>query len=246
MSIIYFMTAFYLALELLLLFFLSRALTKRLFHLFFLITNSRTVALTGIILLEFPGTVVHELSHLFMASILGVRTGKLSLVPETLRDNRIEMGHVMIAQTDPFRRYAIGLAPVVGGITILTAVSSFYPQLINEIIHSDIASALYRPNSYILLLLGYLTFAVSNAMFSSREDLKGIIPFGMVLGLFTAGIYWVGFRIGLTGPLADITTRAIMLLAQSLAVVLAINVILLILTSLGLQIAQKMLRRKII
>lgn len=232
--------------ELFILFFLSRALTSSLFKLFFLLTGSRTVALTGIILLEFPGTVVHELSHLFMAGILGVHTGKLSLVPETLRDNRIEMGSVMVAKTDPFRRYAIGLAPVVGGITILTAVSSFYPQLINEIIHSDIASALYRPNSYIFLLLGYLTFAISNAMFSSREDLQGIIPFAIVLGFFAAGIYFIGFRIGLTGPLSDITARAILLLAQSLGVVLMVNFVLLIFTLLFLHLFQKLLRRKII
>jgi hypothetical protein len=232
--------------ELVVLFFLSRALTSSLFKLFFLLTRSRTVALTGIIALEFPGTVVHELSHLFMAGILGVRTGKLSLVPETLRDNRIEMGSVMVAKTDPFRRYAIGLAPVVGGIVILTAVSSFYPQLINEIIHSDIASPLYRPNSYILVLLGYLTFAISNAMFSSREDLKGIVPFGIVLGFFAAGIYFIGFRIGLTGPISDITTRAITLLAQSLAVVLGVNFILLLITLFSLHVAQKILHKKII
>src|SRR5947209_5745118 len=91
---------------------LSRALTQTIFNLTYLLTRARSIAVTLITLLNFPGTVIHELAHLFTAEILGVHTGKLSLVPESIAEPNIKAGSVMIAATDPFRRYAIGLAPV--------------------------------------------------------------------------------------------------------------------------------------
>lgn len=209
-------------LELLALYFLSRWLTQQLYMLLLFVTRSRTVTITVILLLQFPGTVIHELAHLFSASILGVRTGKLTLVPENIREQTIKSGSVAIAASDPFRRYTIGLAPVFAGILTLTAIAYFIPQ--------------YLPNWGdtgnwgdwgITLALGYLLFSVSSAMFSSKEDLKGFIPFAIVLGLFVAAAYYLGIRIGLTQEAITVINDILTILVTSMSIVLAIHTVLL-------------------
>ena len=109
--------------ELFFLFFLSQRLTQSVFDLCILLFRSRSVAITIITIINFPGTVIHELSHLFTAEILGVRTGKLTLVPDFIQKDQIKAGSVMIAATDPFRRYLIGLAPMVTGLVAISALS---------------------------------------------------------------------------------------------------------------------------
>ena len=101
--------------ELIGLYLLSQTLIQAVYDLTMLITRSRAAGVTVVSLLTFPGTVVHELSHLFTAEVLGVHTGKLTLVPENIQEADVKAGSVMIAQSDPFRRYIIGLAPIFPG-----------------------------------------------------------------------------------------------------------------------------------
>lgn len=197
--------------ELFILYFLSRWLTTSLFTLFLLLFRSRPVAITIILLLQFPGTVIHELAHLFTAEILRVPTGKLTLVPESIREENIRSGSVAIAQTDPFRRYAIGLAPLFAGMLVLAATSYFLPQTMDWL--------------YILLL--YLLFAVSNTMFSSPEDVKGFWPFAVTLAIFLTTGYMLGLRFSLPYDTTVIINRIIERLIDSLGVVLIINSVLL-------------------
>jgi hypothetical protein len=223
------------ALELIALYLFSQWLTQSLFTFFLLLFRARSVAITCILLLQFPGTVVHELAHLFTASILGVPAGKLTLVPENIREDEIKSGGVSIAASDPFRRYAIGLAPVFAGIMIITAIAYFLPQLIP---HQGNWGNL--GDWGVRAIVFYLLFSVSNAMFSSKEDLKGFIPFSIVLGLFIAAGYFVGLRIDLTGQALTIATQILTTLVKSLSVVLGVNGIILLLTSLFTRLIQKL------
>lgn len=214
-----------LILELFLLSLVSRRLTGNLYILFFRIFRSKTVSMTILIILLFPGTVVHELAHLFTAEILGVHTGKLTLVPESLEGTEIKAGGVAIAQTDPLRRTLIGLAPVYVGIVVLAALSYLLSQ---PSIHPAI-----------ITIYVYLLFAVSNSMFSSKEDMKGVVPFTITVGLFAAAGYIAGFRFGLTGELLTKFILVIETLVRSLGVVIAINIAVLLLTSALLAMMQK-------
>ncbi len=216
--------------ELFFLFFLSQRLTQSVFDLCLLLFRARSVAITIITIINFPGTVIHELSHLFTAEVLGVRTGKLTLVPESIQSDEIKAGSVMIAQTDPFRRYLIGLAPMVTGLITISALS--YALFM---IH-------YSLFTYGIL---YLLLAVSNAMFSSPEDLKGFLPFIVTLGIMAAAAYIAGFRIGITGPALSVATQILDALTKSLGIVLAINIIGIILTKLLIALTEKLTRRKI-
>lgn len=231
--------------ELILLYFLSRRVTIGLFELFLLIFRARPVAVAIILILEFPGTVIHELSHLFTAEILGVRTGKLTLEPESIRGKEIQSGSVMIAQTDPFRRYAIGLAPIFSGIIILTAIAYFLPNLMTSVFSSGTA-VFQNPDFYWLLLIGYCLFAVSNTMFSSPQDLIGFIPFCIVVVIFVVGLYLIGIRIVLTGLILTEVTIILTSLVRSLGVVLAVNAVLFIFSMLTKQLITKIFRVKIV
>ena len=50
-----------------------------------------------------------------MAQVLGVRTGRFSIIPRKLEGGRIRLGYVETAQTDFFRDALIGVAPLVTG-----------------------------------------------------------------------------------------------------------------------------------
>lgn len=225
------LTLLALILVLALLYFISRSLSKSLFTFFLIVFRSRPVAVSILLVLTFPGTVIHELAHLFTAEILRVRTGKLSLVPESIREANITSGSVAIAETDPFRRYAIGLAPIFWGLTVLTAIAYFLPGLIESVFSSGLP-VLGNADFYWLLIACYCLFAVSNTMFSSPQDLHGFIPFSIVLLGFMVAGYLLGLRINLSGAVLDLTVSTLQTLLKSLGVVLGINIALLTLSSL--------------
>jgi hypothetical protein len=223
--------------ELFFLFFLSQWLTQSLFELCILLFRARSVAITIITILNFPGTVVHELSHLFTAEVLGVHTGKLTLVPENIQSNEVKAGSVMIAQSDLFRRYLIGLAPMITGLVAISTISYLLFQYVPH--WGDWGYWGYLGGGYLLL-------AVSNAMFSSAEDLKGFLPFIITLAIMAGAAYVAGLRIGITGPALNITTKILDALTKSLGIVLALNVAGLICTKLLILLAEKLTRRKLL
>lgn len=203
--------------ELIILFFLSRLLTQKLYALFLLLFRARSVAVSAITLLLFPGTVIHELSHLFTAEILGVRTGKLTLAPESIRGENIKTGSVAIAATGPFRRAIIGLSPLFAGLLALSAISYFLQQYFTTPQGPTLQLALSYGLSF------YFLFTISNSMFSSREDMRGFWPLAITLGLFIGAAYAFGLRIGLEGRILEVVTIALSSLVQSLGLVLAVN-----------------------
>ncbi len=226
------MTFFFLFIELATLYLLSRRVIGTLYRLLQKITRSRPIAIWIVSIIFFPGTVIHELAHLFTAEILGVRTGKLTLVPESLEGSEIKAGGVMIAESDPFRRTMIGLAPVSVGIIVLCALSYFLPIVWQDVLTDFNRGIMFsRVSLYSLFFILYSLFATSNSMFSSKEDMKGVIPFAIIVGLFVAAGYVAGFRIGLTGELLTKTLLVIETLVGSLGIVLGVNLLVLFATS---------------
>ena len=234
-----------LLLELAALYFLSRWVTQAIFMFFLLVFRVRAVAVSLLLVLQLPGTVVHELSHLFTAEMLGVKTGKLRLEPESIREADIQAGSVMIAETDPFRRYAIGLAPLWWGMIGLTAISYFLPGIVNSVFHSGLP-IFGNSNTYLLLSLSYLLFAISNTMFSSPKDLEGFLPFAIVIALITGAAFIFGLRIDLTGQLLELVVRILTTLTRSIGVVLGINIGLLTSIKLLTSLLSRVLRVRVV
>lgn len=203
------------AVELIALYILSRRLTQNLFIAVYLLTKSRPVAVGALSLIFFPGTVVHELAHLFTAEILGVRTSGLTLVPEGIDQKEVRTGSVAIAQSDPIRRAIIGIAPIFVGLGALGTLSYFLPALWYQATQDAATGTLFTGYAvYTVILMVYALFAVSNTMFSSPEDLEGFWPVVGVLTLIAAAMYLTGIRITLT----DETTAKTLIFFQSVAI----------------------------
>ncbi len=243
-----------LLIELLFLYLLSRRVIQTIYLLILRVTRVRSVAISLVTIIFFPGTVVHELAHLFVAEILRVRTGKLTLVPESLEGSEIKAGGVMIAETDPLRRTLIGLAPVYVGIGVLATISWWLPILLDRVfIRPPLATQGEALQNGILLILAlYALFAISNSMFSSKEDMKGVIPFTITVAIFATAAYMTGLRpvpdgaglrVGLTGQLLTEVIRIIETLVRSLGLVIGVNVTVLLVVSVFLTILKRLTTR---
>lgn len=172
-------------LEFVLLFFLSKFLTESLSKLFYKVTRSEKITVYLLFLLFFPGIIIHELSHLFMAGFLFVRTGEMVLFPKIMEDG-VRLGSVEVEKTDPFRRAIIGVAPVLFGLALIFGIL-FYLQALNI------------TNLMIYAFFFYVIFAVGNTLFSSKKDLEGTIELLVASGFILCALFilnasfWYGF-----------------------------------------------------
>jgi len=223
--------------ELLALYLLSRRLTGAIYGLFLLLSKSKTIAISIVSVIMFPGTVIHELSHLLIAEVLMVPTGKLTLTPDIADSTKpytggeVKAGTVEINRTDPFRRSIIGLAPLFVGISTLVAMTIYSPRLLEQLRNAyETGMLTSTPPLYVFIIGSYIFFTMSNSMFSSKEDLVGVPAVGIVMFLLIGASYMAGFRIGLTAEATSTITNALLTLVKSLGIVLGVNVIILILT----------------
>lgn len=210
--------------ESLLLYFVARRLTEAIFGITMFTTKSKKIGVTVLSLILFPGTIVHELAHLFTAEIMGVRTGKLTLAPDSLADNELRTGSVAIQQTDPFRRFLIGVAPVFWGTGALFILSYFFKTIAGDALSTGSIDPIFTwPTWLYLVLLLYGSFSVSTTMFSSKEDMKGSLPVIILAILVLVTLYILGIRVVLTGKITEILWTILTGLAQSFTVILALN-----------------------
>ena len=118
-------------------------------------------------ILYFPGTVLHELSHFLAAKLLGVPTGRISLIPKA-NENGMEFGHVEIAKTDFVRRFLIGIAPFVSGTAVLATL-----VYINIYVHALPV--------WVYAAFAYIAVTVLNTMTLSKSDLQGSWKIAFIL-----------------------------------------------------------------
>src|SRR5437588_102405 len=101
--------------EFALIFFLSRKLSSYLSIFFLKYTRSKKITIYLISLFFLPGVIVHELGHWLMANVLFVKTGEIEFMPQ-IHGEHLKLGSVEVAQTDPIRRFFIGVAPIIIGL----------------------------------------------------------------------------------------------------------------------------------
>jgi len=111
-------------------------------------------------LLLLPGVIVHELSHFFMAAMLGVPTGRITIFPHD-QEGEKRLGSVEIAKTDPVRESLIGGAPVIISSLGLVALNRW--QWTGNWSFAKLTEGQFW-------LWFYAVFALSNTMFTSRSD----------------------------------------------------------------------------
>jgi len=217
----------------LLLFFISRKISSYIYLLVFLLTGSDKLAIWTLIILFLPGTIIHEVSHLVVATILRVPTGRLSIIPERDLGGEIKAGKLALGKTDPFRYTAIGIAPMLVGLTLIYLIGKFIlPQV---------------ATSFFLLFIVYcLLFTVSTTMFSSKKDLGSFIFVAPITFLLLASFYFAGVRISFTGAFVEKTAGFLSEVNYFLLVTNIIDFIVLLFLALNLSLWQKILQKKVL
>ncbi len=231
--------------ELFFLWLITRRMIQNIYTAIFLLSRSRPVAISILSVLLFPGTIIHELAHLFVAEILGVRTSGLTLVPEGLENTEVRTGSVSIAKSDPIRRAIIGVAPVFVGLAALGTISYFLTLELSGVTLFEPLAA-YNDVPVVSVLLGYLLFAVSNTMFSSPEDMDGFLPVAVVVTLILAALYIIGIRITLTDTILSGLQTFFSALTTNIGWVAGLNVLLFFLSKLMIVGVEKLTKRRII
>lgn len=181
-----YLSFFILFFQIISLFFISRITIEEIFRFFYPL-NSLIIALIFL-----PGTMVHELAHFFMCTILLVRTQKLSILPERA-GKKIKLGSVVRERVDFLRGTLIGLAPIFAGLFFFWWLS-FVKVLPNN-------------NLLITIVLIYLIFSISTTMFSSTEDLRELINLIPLIILIALGFYL--FNINLQFIINDLIIKTI-------------------------------------
>ena len=169
--------------ELLLLANLSKFLTRRLSAFYYRIFNSQKVMIHALAIMYLPGTIIHELSHMFLAGLMLVHVGNIEVYPE-VREDGVRLGSAEIGVTDPFRRMIIGVAPVLVGLLMITLGAYFLQSNWGNL-------AIWQ-----IILAIYLFFEVGNTMFSSKKDMEGVVSFFSAILIVTiiviAALYFSG------------------------------------------------------
>lgn len=145
-----------------------------------LLSGSPRVATSVYDLLVLPGVVLHELSHVAAALLLGIRVQHVNLF-QLRRQGDNRQGEVIIDNTDPLRLSLVGAAPLLGGIAaLLLLVRWLDPPAIglDRAVLTQIRTLLGQPWTALGL---YLLVAVANTMFPSAADRQAWWVVGVVI-----------------------------------------------------------------
>lgn len=160
--------------EVVLIYILSRKNIASLFYLSRFLLRNESLSYFFIAAVFFPGTVIHEAAHAVMALVLFLRVRSIELFPHKLGGN-LRLGSVFYEKKDPVRSLIVGVAPLFAGLLFFWFIAQFKLFPVNQI--------------GLLLIMGYLIFAVSSTMFSSKQDLKDILIALPILIIFFGAIY---------------------------------------------------------
>jgi hypothetical protein len=190
---------------------LSRYTINEFFYFFQLFFRQEKAVFSFISLIFLPGTIIHELAHYLMATILMLKVREVKILPE-LQDNYIRLGSVSYEKKDVFRSIIVGLAPLFIILVFFGVIARF---------------GIFPSTSIIInILLAYVIFSVSSSMFSSAKDLQDLV-FVIPLLIIIAGIIYVSgikVEILLSSKAADILTSFISSVNSYLLLSVIINI----------------------
>jgi hypothetical protein len=206
----------------------DRWLHRHLQGMIFLLTGDTEIALWIYAIILFPGVVLHECSHALTAALLGVRSGKISLFPRRV-GKHIQLGFVLVQETDFLRASLIGAAPLLIGGTIVAIIGTNLfgtPEVMTALATGQWGHALQGLFKTLQLpdlwIWAYLVFAISNTMLPSKSDihawplLGGILAALFILILSLGGGAWI---LSWAVPSLTAAARWIILLGISTALV---------------------------
>jgi hypothetical protein len=184
---------------------LTHWITKHIQGVGYMLTGDGQIALLLYFVLILPGVLLHEISHAVVAWVLRVRVRHLSIgIRRKKAGNKVALGSVDIARTDPIRGSLIGLAPLIAGCAAILLISNWGLrmdgfELEGQAFWKELRRVYQVPDFWLWV---YLVLAIGNAMLPSAADRQS---WGVAL-LFAAfaGIvlYFTGLLDTLSQPIA--------------------------------------------
>ncbi len=207
---------------------LQRSLHREIQAVLLLLTRRPDISLALFSLLFFPGVLLHEGSHYLTARLLGVRTGRFSLLPKPLENGRLQLGYVETVTTDWLRDALIGVAPLLAGgafvayaavarLGLVAAWEQISPGGLNSWLAS-FAGVYGRPDFWLWF---YLTVTVSSTMMPSAADRRSWLPLSLAVGLLVIFSIVAGLGSWLVVNLAPVLNQVL----RAVAVVFGISVV---------------------
>jgi uncharacterized membrane protein YeiH len=166
---------------------LQRSLHREIQAFFLILTRRIGLTETIFALIFLPGVFLHELSHFLMAKVLGVQTGKFSLIPQAQPNGKLRLGYVETASGGFIRDALIGAAPLVTGSLFVVYVAIYRYHLLPlwdfirlaewAVFWTGLAAVPKAPDFWLWF---YLTFTVSSTMMPSESDRHAWLPLGLL------------------------------------------------------------------
>jgi len=165
---------------LILIFFLSKYAINEIYYLLRLVLKNEEIIFSIMSIIFLPGTIIHELSHYLVATILFLNIKEVTIFPK-FEKNQIKLGGVTYVKKDFIRGLLVGIAPFFVALFIFWLIASFkiFPQT----------------NLGLNVLLIYLIYVISSTMFSSRQDLVDLVFIIPLIIIIMAIIYIFNIRI---------------------------------------------------
>jgi hypothetical protein len=196
----------------------------------FLLTGEQDMALVLYALPLLPGVALHEISHAMMATILGVKSANLTIVPRRQLDGHIRLGSVQVERVDAIRSSLIGLAPLIFGSLVILLISQFAfgVTTLGDAVRADniagvlaaLGGMLRAPDAWVWL---YLLFAIANAMVPSPADRETWPPVILFSVLIAALALSLGFNSAVVG-VGALIGGGLRWLAAAFTITLAVDV----------------------
>ena len=154
------------------------------------------MALLWLVLL--PGILLHEGSHWITAKVLGLKTGKFSFTPNTVK-GQIVLGSVEVQRSNAFKDSLVGLAPFLAGTLALLilgyavfdvgALGRAWEDNAWQRMFNLLVGTLRVDDAFLWL---YLVFAISNAMLPSKSDRRAWPAFIILMVVLAVVLYFLG------------------------------------------------------
>ncbi len=169
----------------------QRALHREIQAVLMLLTRHPTLTQASFALLFLPGIFLHEFSHWLAARLLGVRTGRFSIIPQAQADGKLRLGYVETATGGAFRDALIGAAPLISGCLFLAfaAIHRLHILPLWDMLRAGRLSLFWLGIRLLPQVSGdfwlwfYLTIVVSSTMLPSASDRRAWLPVGVTVGI---------------------------------------------------------------
>lgn len=207
-----------------------------------LLTGNANWAMILYAIVLLPGVFLHEVSHWLAAGMLGVRTGRFSLIPRAQKDGSIQLGYVEYFKSHtlgPFRESIIGGAPLLAGVAVILLIA-FHVFDITQMAPAiqsgqvgELAMALGQIfSAKDFLVWFYLLFAISNAMLPSPSDRRAWPAFLIVMAALAIVLTILGLQDVLWQEMAGPTAAVFGYLGVAFSLALGVDLFVMLLLAL--------------